>query len=200
MKARQNPFRSDRVEAYRYGLDESGWEAVIKRLKNQGFRGLILGPHGSGKTVFMEDLRERFIRGGAPPESVPLYTLQDGFTREDRRTIRKWVSSLSVGDIFFLDGTEWLPPLFRMLLGTRFPVGAGWVCTGHRPLANLPVLWQTQPQPDIAVHMVETLIGRPLEPGERQSCHDRYLEAGGNMRTFLRALYHDADRAFAPLG
>jgi hypothetical protein len=60
VKARENPFRSERIESIPYIFPEDdSWELLLRRLGALGFRGAICGPEGSGKTTLLEELGRR---------------------------------------------------------------------------------------------------------------------------------------------
>ena len=62
MRARDNPFSTDRVLAIRYrGCD---WDALLSRLAALSYRAAIIGPEGSGKTTLLEDLGVRLAASG----------------------------------------------------------------------------------------------------------------------------------------
>ena len=193
MKARQNPFRSDRVDAFRYQLEPEQWDSLLFKLRANSYRGMILGPHGTGKTVFLEDLRARLQKTLSRGQNLPLLTFQDGFGEKDKVAIREGMSQLKSGDVCFMDGTEWLPIWIRWTLPRSIPRNVGWICTGHRPMGPLPLLLKTEPQPEVAQQLVATLLNRALTDGEKSRCDRLYKEKKGNMRDFLRALYLAAD-------
>jgi len=56
MKARDNPFSSDRILGIRYRLQDLTWEQLWLRLADMDYRGALVGPQGSGKTTLLEDL------------------------------------------------------------------------------------------------------------------------------------------------
>src|SRR5262245_20903347 len=64
LRARDNPFATDRVLRERYRLDASGWALLTARLRGLKHRGAIVGPHGSGKTTLLEDLAARLASNG----------------------------------------------------------------------------------------------------------------------------------------
>lgn len=187
MKARLNPLRADRVERYRYRLSEAEWIEVIGRLATLGFRGLIMGPHGTGKTVFLEDLKTRLERETG--RSGPLIALQDGFARRDARCLLQACRNLESGELLFLDGTEWLPPWMRLRVRHWVPKGCGWVATGHRPLAGLPLLWKTEVDFSVALDLVESLLERTTEHAERIEIRRHFEAKAGNIREVIRVLY-----------
>ena len=57
MKAGENPFRTERLERVTLRLpDGVTWTGLLNRLRELKYRAAIVGPHGSGKTTFLEHL------------------------------------------------------------------------------------------------------------------------------------------------
>ena len=59
MRARDNPFRTDRVLSVRYRLAEGTLCGLLDRFEAMGRRAAIVGPKGHGKTTLLEDLAPR---------------------------------------------------------------------------------------------------------------------------------------------
>jgi hypothetical protein len=65
MKARRNPFRSERVEGVRFRfLGDGTWDGLMARLAELGYRGAIVGSDGSGKTTLLDELAPRIAGAG----------------------------------------------------------------------------------------------------------------------------------------
>ena len=55
MKARENPFKAERVIAtIRYTCPDGDLDTLIARLAALGYRAAIVGCHGAGKTTFVD--------------------------------------------------------------------------------------------------------------------------------------------------
>src|SRR5262245_15248461 len=100
MRARDNPFATDRVLKIRYAFENDSWDTVLARLSGLGNRAAIVGPEGSGKTTLLEDLGQRLAARGYGIRSV----------RARRRGIRSRLApndnelgNLSARDILLLD-------------------------------------------------------------------------------------------------
>src|SRR6185503_9378150 len=59
MRARDNPFSTDRLQRIRYRFQERTWENLMERLERMHYRAAIVGGEGTGKTTFLEDLEPR---------------------------------------------------------------------------------------------------------------------------------------------
>src|SRR5690242_2407785 len=108
MRARDNPFRSERVLRVRYRLDGMAQEELIARWKALGCQGALVGPHGSGKTTLLEDLGPILIESGFNPHFIRLDFDHRTF---GRRLISELVGQLTNGDVILFDGAEQLSPL-----------------------------------------------------------------------------------------
>lgn len=185
MKARRNPFRSDRVEAFRYRLTEQQWEVLRRRFEDLGRRAAIVGPHGTGKTVLTEDFRARLEADGVP---TTILRFHDRFSRRDRLVLRDRLSALPPRTVIILDGGELLPRRIWRRLSASLDSGNGILTTLHHP-RQLPVLFETRPQLEIARELIRSMLGRPLHPEECASVDERFTRAGGNIRDVVRSFY-----------
>lgn len=59
MKAHENPFRSERIDALPYVPLRDSLDEIEKRFLALGCRAAIVGPHGSGKTTLLAALQKR---------------------------------------------------------------------------------------------------------------------------------------------
>src|SRR5579872_7088573 len=59
MRARDNPFRSEQIENLGYRLEGTTWMELLARCERLGYRCAVVGPYGSGKTTFLEELEKK---------------------------------------------------------------------------------------------------------------------------------------------
>jgi polynucleotide 5'-kinase involved in rRNA processing len=64
VRARDNPFRTERVLRVRFRLPSGTWDDLLARFEALGRRAAIVGPQGSGKTTLLEDLAPRLRARG----------------------------------------------------------------------------------------------------------------------------------------
>lgn len=181
MRARDNPFASDRVERLRYRLPAGlTWDELLERLAGFRHRAALVGPHGRGKTTLLEDLAPRLTARGLRVRTVTL-------RQEERRVDWKRLRGLGADDVLFLDGAELLGRLawFRVRLACRR--AGGLIVTSHRP-GLLPTLLECGTTPELLAELVRELTGAELETAELFARH------GGNVRTAFWEMY---DRAGA---
>jgi len=184
MRARDNPFRSDRILSLRYRLQGGSWEGLLGRFEELGRRAAIVGPQGSGKTTLLEDLAPHFRRGGYRVRDLRLDTetprFHESFLDDFSRT-------LGSRDLILFDGAEQLGrrAWFRFLRRSR--TAGGLIATLHRP-GRLPTLWATRTSPELLERLVEQILGDRARD-VRFLTSRLYEKHGGNLREALRELY-----------
>lgn len=184
-RARDNPFRVDRVLQVRYRFEPGdNWERLVQRLAGHNWRAAIVGPEGSGKTTLQEDLADRLAAEGRPIRWLRL-------NRENRTTAAARVQEALTGcgpdTLLLVDGAEQLGPLLWRRLKRRTVDCGGLVITTHQR-GRLPTLIECRTTPQTLQWIVEQLV-----PGERfpsREALERIFRAhGGNVRLCLRELY-----------
>lgn len=179
MRARDNPFASDRVLAVRYRLPgDWTWEGLLDRLAALGWRAAIVGPHGRGKTTLLEDLAPRLEARGFRVRMLTLWDEHPRLGAEDRAHLR----DLGPRDFLLLDGAEQLGPLSWLLLKRRCRGAGGLLVTSHRP-GLLPTLLECDTSPELLAGIVRELGAEVPDPEALFARH------GGNLRNALRELY-----------
>lgn len=184
MRARDNPFAAQRILRLRYRLSGTTWEEVLERLAVLEHRAAVVGPHGRGKTTFLEDLRDRLEDRGFRTRFVVLH-------RGDRRLTPLQEESLFAGlsreDVLLLDGAEQLGRLAWLRVRRRSRAAGGLVVTSHRP-GLLPTLFNCRTSPDLLDSLVRDLLGPEAETLSPTS-EELFARHGGNLRNALRELY-----------
>jgi hypothetical protein len=184
MRARDNPFRSDRVLSVRYQFQSGTWKDLLARFDALGRRAAIVGPQGSGKTTLLEDLEPYFRDRG---DSVRHLRLDAETPSFDGKFLDDFFASLSLRSVILFDGAEQLGPMAWHRFKRRSRGAGGLMVTLHRP-GRLPTLLETQPSPELFDALVRQILGdragevRPLMPR-------LYEKHAGNLREALRELY-----------
>src|SRR5690349_12444585 len=145
MRARDNPFRTERVLQVRYHLLGMTWPGLFKRLHQLRYRAALVGTEGTGKTTLLEDLAPRLAQLGLRPWPLRLDCAHPGF---EPGFIYRFARRLGGRDVILLDGAEQLSrPGWRWFkLQTRW-VG-GLIITSHRP-GLLPTLLECTTTPEL---------------------------------------------------
>lgn len=180
MKARDNPFRTERVDALAYRAEGFAWEALEARLHDLGGRGAIVGPEGYGKSTLLRDWVERIDAAGQPACLVRLEFGQRRLHETQRRMV-------SASDRIFLDSAEQLGWLGWREVRRLTARAASLVITTHTP-GRLPTLHECRSSPALLAALVEDLGESSAGVGPLWTRHH------GNIRLALRSLYDE--RAF----
>jgi hypothetical protein len=178
-----NPFCTRRVRPgaipFIFPTDQNV-DSLIERLRQSGWRGQIIGPHGSGKSALLAALTPALER----PITITLHDGQRRLPLDLRRDPR-----LHPPVVLIVDGYEQLSYWSRWRLKQccrRRRLGL--LVTTHRR-AGLPTLYQTAATPELARQIVADLLGDrdwPFTTDEVSQCLRRH---GGNLREMLFDLY-----------
>lgn len=184
MKARENPFRAERMDGIRYRFVESAWPALMARLEALGYRGAILGPDGSGKTTLLDELAPRLAGAGF---SVKRLFLNREEPRFPAGFVEAFAGGLGPDDAILFDGADLLGrPAWRRFRRLTARAG-GLVVTSHRR-GLLPTLIRCRTTPGLLIELVEELLGR-AEPGWHARLRRLHRRHRGNVRDAIRELY-----------
>jgi len=183
VKARENPFRAERViDTIRYACPDGGLDALIARLAALGYRAAIVGPHGAGKTTLLEDLGRALEDCGFRITSVRLGA-------DDRRPPDSWpvrAARLGPRDIVCLDGAEQLSAIAWLGFRWRARRAAGLIVTSHAR-GRLPLLIECTTSSDLLERIVRRLSPEPA--AGTPTATELFDRHHGNLRDALRELY-----------
>jgi hypothetical protein len=204
-----NPFatRYIRPGALPYQFPKEGSLAgLIDRLADCGWRGEILGPHGSGKSTLVRSLIPELSSRGV---HVSLFTMRQGNRRlppsdtDDAEwfppSVDKAVRLSGINRLWIVDGAEQLSKFswWRLRVDCRWK-RRGLVVTTHHPL-GLPLLFRTSTTADLAWQVVSKLLPAQqtfILPADVQ---EAFQVHAGNLRETLLALfdvYHQRARHY----
>lgn len=174
MRARENPFRSECLDALDYRADGFDWQTLEAQLRAQGGRGALVGPQGRGKSTLLRAWHKR------SPNSV-FVKLEFG----QRRLTPDQREMVAASRRVFLDSAEQLGwcgwPEARHLTRNAETV----VITSHRA-GLLPTILKCHTSPELLSELVHELSG------EDRDCHTLWSQHQGNIRHALRSLYDAA--------
>ena len=184
MRARDNPFSTDRVLKVRYRPRGWTWDELLDRLAALQYSAAIVGPEGRGKTTLMEDLEPHLRARGFDVKHLRL-------TRERRKFdpgwLRDFFATVTSKDILLFDGAEQLTRLAWWRFRRRaLSLAAGLVITSHRP-GLLPTLVECDTDADLLRGIVNDLLPDPAAP--ETDAADLLTRHDGNVREALRELY-----------
>ncbi len=179
--ARDNPFRSDRIDQLAYQLEGESWEAILARLAGMNFRAAVVGPHGSGKTTFLDALTPRLSSQGLRPVRITLNASLRRLSPE------QWdcLDAITNHQVLLLDGSEQLSWWGWRCLCLRTRCAGGVVITSHRA-GRLPTLLKCRSSVRLAKKLVDGLCPGAIGDEAISVCFDRHA---GNVREMFRELY-----------
>jgi hypothetical protein len=183
----ENPFCSRHVRpgatSYRFPPGES-LDAVLARLREQRWRGEIVGPHGSGKSSLLTVLVPALQAAG---HLVQWFELHDG----QRKLPDRWDAPdrCPPGTVLVIDGYEQLDASCKRQILKKAPKhDRGVIVTAHAA-SGLPLIVQTSTTLELAQDIVaELMAGRPALVA-RADVEECFEQSNGNLREMLFALY-----------
>lgn len=179
MRARDNPFNSERVTGVRF-LCETPEDALWKHLEALNWQGAIVGPCGSGKTTLLEATERHLSARGF---QVDFYRLN---TQTTVLPASLWHQSYGENHALLVDGFEQLKPWHRYRLIRHGRGFRAFIVTSHRP-TPLPLWLATSTTPTL-LQQVARELGQPLSLEDAQILWQTHR---GNIRLALWQLYDE---------
>ncbi len=187
MRACDNPFRSECVEALTYRGTGFSWSVLLERLAVGHGLGAIRGANGSGKTTLLGELGVRLSAEGYCVRRLRPDLESRALAREQ---VRRFAVDCGPDTALLLDGADRVGPLeWLALRRTARPAGV-LVMTTHRE-GRLPTLHRCATSPELLADLIGDLVPPGLLTEDVDALFSRQQ---GNVRTALRELY---DRAAA---
>jgi energy-coupling factor transporter ATP-binding protein EcfA2 len=186
MRARDNPFRVERLHELAFRFREGSMADLLDRLIAQQWRGAIVGPHGSGKTTLVEELVRFLQQRSIPTERLRITEADAGHQSE---LVAEWLSRASPDALLILDGAEQLPRRVWRDVWNRSQKFRGLLITCHQP-GLLPTLYESRTDENLLRELVWTLASGMSYPCfSDASLTALYQKHRGNIRDCLRELY-----------
>jgi hypothetical protein len=184
LRARENPFRTQRILQIQYRLSGISWADLLDRCRLLNYQASVIGPHGSGKTTLLEELSRQIAEAGYTVHQIRLDTHLRETPREERRRIYQ---QFGKKDIIVLDGAEQMTEYAWLLFRWKSRNCGGLLISCH-VAGRLPVIWQCRTSvellADIAAQLLEVDRQTVLKDAERLFAKHR-----GNLREALREWY-----------
>lgn len=184
LRARDNPFRTERMLRVRYRLAGITWTELLARCEGLRYRAALIGPHGSGKTTLLEDLEPRLQRRGFGTRFVRLDAEHCMF---ETGYVDALAGALTAADIVLFDGAEQLNAAAWRWFRWRLRRAGGLIITTHRA-GRLPTLWNCRTSPALLAGIAATLLEVKSET-LRAPAETLFQKHRGNLRDALREWY-----------
>jgi len=197
MRARDNPFRVERVLQVRYRPRGFTWPDLMDQLAKLNFRAAIVGPHGSGKTTLLEDIGTRLVAAGRSCRWLRLEG-SDGGLGGAMATRYRFATAPAIGAgtgtggeaggaVVLIDGADSISAARWQWLRWQMRSAKGIIITSHRP-GLLPTLIECTTDAPLLADIVDALR-EPSTVLPARFPHALYEKHRGNVRDALRELY-----------
>lgn len=181
-----------RIEALRYRLDDAGWQKLLTRFEVNRWRGVLIGPHGSGKTTLREELEQRLRTAGWQVRSL---VIGDGCAIGWQH-LRELIAGADARTLLSIDGLDRIGAIdwWRLARSTR-TIG-GILATSHVP-GRLPTLHHHHTSAALLHDLVRELLHDLISDDPtawawfEQRCDLAFARHQGDLRACLRSLYDD---------
>lgn len=185
--AAENPFCSRRVRPgalpFLFAANENTAQ-LVERLRQNGWWGQVIGPHGSGKSALLAALAPAIELAGRQTLRVELHDGQRRLPPEFRRS-----PDLNASAVLIVDGYEQLGLFGRLGLKRLCRRNRlGLLVTAHGPV-GLPDLFHTTVSLPLAQEIVEQLGCGYRCRVTAEDVAERFSHHGGNLREVLFDLY-----------
>ncbi len=182
MKARENPFRAERVRSLQFRPHGLGWDELMARLAELNYRAAFIGHEGAGKTTALEQLARKLEEQGWKSELVYLGPLQ---RKEIIQKLRRLNADAKT--IILIDSAEKIPKLVWGLVTRFYRNAGGLVITAHNP-GRLPTLYQCSTSESLLDELLVELVPSPA-PALRREAKAKFNQLSGNIRHVFWQLY-----------
>jgi ABC-type cobalamin/Fe3+-siderophores transport system ATPase subunit len=186
-----NPFSTRFVQPgaipYRFAGGQRV-EGVINKIRSHGWRGAIIGAHGSGKSTLVATLSEALSEAGVITHRVSLH---DGAWRlpASARSAFAACQRDSEQHVLVVDGYEQLGfPARAWLRSACRRRRMGLIVTAHRPV-SVPTVFDTTVSARTAQWVVDRLLVSDAWNHEPHELAERLIAHRGNLRELLFELY-----------
>jgi hypothetical protein len=187
LPARANPFRMQRIERLHYRFDDDGWRRLFVRFGANHWRGVLVGPHGSGKTTLREEIEARLRADGWEVRSL---VLGDGCAIT-WNGLQSWMAGAGSRTLLSVDGLDRIGAMTWWRLRHAARDVGGILATSHRA-GRLPLLHRHTTSVALLADLIRELVGEAYPEIDERRCGALFRRHRGDLRACLRALYDAA--------
>jgi len=183
----RNPFSTSRVRPgaipYCFPPGQTA-QGLVRRLRQDDWRGEIIGPHGSGKSTLVAALMPAIEDAGRKTTLIGLHDGQRCLGVELKRS-----TEIDASTVLIVDGYEQLGHASRFRL-RRFcrRRGIGLLVTAHLSV-GLPELFHTATSLELAQQVVAQILGKQSTLVTAEDVAERFSRHDGDLRETLFDLY-----------
>lgn len=184
MRARDNPFSTDRLQQIRYRFQDCSWEQLLQRLEKMKYRGAIIGPQGTGKTTLLEDLEPKLRDLGFTPMRLRLTEQAPRFSPVMQQMLDSRITSRH---ILLFDGSEQMGWMAWNRFRWRHREAGGLIITRNRS-GRLPALFKCT----TSSQLLGEIVGELLEDRSRVDAalmQKLFRRHRGDIREALKDCY-----------
>jgi hypothetical protein len=181
MLARDNPFRSSRIDALPYLLRGRSWPDLMRALRELDCRGALVGPKGTGKTTLLLEIERRLRQDGV---STRLVRLEPEASAEAVRAVIEATGNAKQDEVLLVDGAG---SMSRAQWERLARMSARLIVTAHTA-GLLPTVQECTTDAGLLGEIVRRLDGGEWLAlcGGAQAL---FARRRGNIREALRELY-----------
>lgn len=192
----KNPFSSRKISIGAIPFlssheKETDFQTFIKQFTQTGHFAQIVGPHGTGKSTFLNEFLSRFQEQSKRIHAVTLRDKQRCLPQEFRESL----AHPDHDTIAVVDGYEQLGVPDRFFLRFfHFRRRCGLLLTSHRRIPGIPVLLKTKPDFRTLLEVVDFLLrdiktASPRFEVSQEELRNLFQQHKGNLRMVLLSLY-----------
>lgn len=195
MKAKDNPFRSGRIEKIPYCLRGLSRKALYARIQTMHFRGALVGAQGTGKTTLLEEIGQELSAQGKEVCSLRLTEENPSFSWKRLNSLR---AMMHKNLIVLLDGADRMSRLQWEIFQRMTRPAGGMIITTHA-LKWLPQIFHCETD----LYVLKEVLQNLLADAHALIWDDArvlFYQYDGNIRLVLRDLYESfAEDRYADL-
>lgn len=190
MKARENPFRTERLLKMRYRFHGTTWDELLRRFESMDYRAALIGSHGAGKTTLLEDFVPQLRERGFDTELIRL----DGHEPRFRPGfVEALLGRLTPNHIVLLDGAEQLNWAAWKYFEWQTRHAGGLLITTHQA-GRLPTLYHCATSDQLLARIAADLL-HTTEHSTGPLAESLFHKHRGNLRDALREWYDIASES-----